>query len=418
MSRKLVGLCKFVAAVLPLGLIPALGSCSDDEGGAQASGGAGSAGFSGSGVGGITVGAGGGAGSSGVGGSGGTFIVTNDGGTCTIGDNGMGCTGQAYAGEVVPLDIYIMFDQSGSMCACIDPPKTNNPCPDPTCNKTRLQAIREAAAQFLNDERSAGIGVGISYFGFNPIGSASCNVADYSNAAVPVGMLPDHANAIMQSLNGIQPTGETPSAAAVRGACSYASQWKASQAGHEVVILLLTDGRPEAPVTCRSGTCCPTLEDTVAAAAECANGDQRIKTYVLGVGPFLQNLEQIAQAGGTSHAYLVEGNDVSNQVLDALRAIRGDAQIPCDLSLPPAPNGQGLDFTKVNIVYANSACEPTYFYHVETADGCTDQGGWFYDNPAAPQKIHLCPTSCDQVTNPGGQLVYTVGCNSITPPPQ
>ncbi len=413
MSEKLAGLFKcVVAGALPLSLTLALGSCSDDDGagsGTQADGGSAGA----AGVGGINVGAGGAAGNAGTGG---TFNVGRDGGTCTIGDNGSGCTGVAYAGEVVPLDIYIMFDQSGSMCACIDPPKTNNPCPDPTCNKTRLDAIREAASQFLNDPRSAGIGVGISYFGFNPIGSASCNVADYSNAAVGVGLLPDHASAIMQSLNSIQPTGETPSAAAVRGACNYARQWKASQSGHEVVILLLTDGRPEAPVTCRSGTCCPTLEDTVAAASECASGDQRIKTYVLGVGPFLQNLEQIAQAGGTDHAYLVEGNDVGKQVLDALRAIRGDAIIPCDLKLPPAPAGQKLNLSQVNIVYANSACQPTYLYHVDAAASCTDQGGWFYDNPTAPQTIHLCPTSCDQVSDPGGQLLYTVGCSSVTPP--
>jgi hypothetical protein len=335
---------------------------------------------------------------------------------CTINANGSGCTGVAYAGEVVPLDIYVMFDQSGSTCSCVDPPMTNNPCPDPTCKKTRLDAIREAAAAFLNDPRSAGIGVGIGYFGYHPIGSASCNPADYTSAAVDIGPLPDHAGKLIQSLNAIQPTGETPSAAAIRGACSYARQWKQAQSGHEVVILLLTDGRPEAPVTCRSGTCCPTLEDTVAAASECATADPRIKTYVLGVGPFLQNLEQIASAGQTDKAYLVEGNDVGNQVLDALKAIRGDAIIPCDLRLPPAPTGQQLDFRKVNIVYANSACEPSYLFHVNTPGECGAEGGWYYDDPNAPKTIHLCPTSCERVSDPGGQLLYTVGCNTITVP--
>ena len=86
-----------------------------------------------------------------------------------------------------------MFDQSGSTCACIDPPMTNNPCPDPTCRKTRLDAIREAAGAFLDDPRSAGIGVGIGYFGTQPIGQASCNPADYANPAVGIGPLPGHA---------------------------------------------------------------------------------------------------------------------------------------------------------------------------------------------------------------------------------
>ena len=190
-----------------------------------------------------------------------------------------------------------------------------------------------------------------------------------------------------------------------------------SNPDHKVVILLLTDGKPEAPVTCRSGTCCPTLEDTVVAATECATGNPQIDTYVLGVGPLLQNLEQIAAAGNTKRAYLVEGNDVSKQVLDALNAIRGAASIPCDLQLPPAPAGQRLDLNKVNIVYANSACEPSYIHNVPSANECGAQGGWYYDNPTAPQTIHLCPTSCEQVsTNPGGQLLYTVGCATITVP--
>ena len=64
--------------------------------------------------------------------------------------------GEAYVGETVPLDIYVMFDQSGSTCACIDPPMTNNPCPDPTCRKTRLDAIREAAGAFLDDPQERG----------------------------------------------------------------------------------------------------------------------------------------------------------------------------------------------------------------------------------------------------------------------
>jgi hypothetical protein len=396
---------KFTAVAGLVGLILVLGSCSDDSDGSDdnaASGGAGGE---------FTFG-----GSSGIGSAAGPS-VTQDGGICQITDDGSGCAGEAYVGESVPLDIYIMFDQSGSTCSCIDPPMMNNPCPDPSCRKTRLDGIREAAGLFLDDPRSAGIGVGIGYFGKQPIGQASCNPADYATPAVGIGQLPAHAANVKQSLSGIQPTGETPSASAIRGACTYARQWKQSHPNNKVVILLLTDGRPEAPVTCRSGTCCPTLEDTVAAATECASTDPQIETYVLGVGPFLQNLEQIAIAGGTNKAYLVEGNDVSKQVLDALNAIRGAASIPCDLALPPAPAGQRLDLTKVNIVYANSACEPSYIHNVPTVAECGAQGGWYYDNPTTPQTIHLCPTSCEQVsTNPGGQLLYTVGCATITTP--
>lgn len=352
-------------------------------------------------------------------GTGGSATVGMNGNMCTIEDDGSGCVGQAYEGEYIPLDIYIMFDQSGSMCNCVDPvfDMIGRPCPDAECNSTRMDAVREAASLFMEDPESRGIGVGLGYFGKQTIGMASCDEADYVEVAVEIGLLPEHAEQMMSSLDGIEPTGETPTGAAIRGACQYTQGWKQDNPGHETVILLLTDGRPEAPVTCRDGAgpCCPTIDDAVEAATTCLEGDPGIKTYVLGVGPMLDNLDNIAAAGGTERAYLVEGGDVANQVLEALRIIRGDA-IPCTMGLPQPPSGQDLAYDEVNITYASSECEATYYSYVETVDACADEGGWYYDDPTAPQKIQLCPTSCDQVSAPGGKLVFTVGCETRTVP--
>jgi hypothetical protein len=358
-----------------------------------------------------------GLGPNGTGGSG--PVVNNGGNACSIDDDGSGCVGQAYEGEAIPLDIYIMFDQSGSMCNCVDPvfDMIGRPCPDAECNATRMDAVREAARLFMEDPESQGVGVGLGYFGKQPIGMASCDEGDYANAAVEIGALPGQEKAMMGSLDKAQPTGETPSGAAIRGACSYTQSWKKAHSGHETVILLLTDGRPEAPVTCGggAGACCPTIDDAVEAAGSCLSGKPGIKTYVLGVGPMLTNLDSIAKAGGTEHAYLVEGGDVANQVLDALRTIRGDA-IPCTMALPTAPGSLALAYDEVNIAYASPSCEPTYYSYVETVDACPDSGGWYYDDPNAPQNIKLCPTSCDQVAAPGGKLVFTVGCETRTVP--
>ena len=167
------------------------------------------------------------------------------------------CAGQTYAGEIVPLDIYIMFDQSGSMCSCLDS-TASQICPNPDCSETRIDAVRTATEQFLLDPKSTGIGVGLGHFGRQPIGQASCNVGDFEAPVIGVGTLPAHATSIMQALNQLEPTGETPTGAAIRGACTYARDWKQSSAGHQVVILLLTDGKPEAPVTCQGGSgACP-----------------------------------------------------------------------------------------------------------------------------------------------------------------
>jgi hypothetical protein len=316
--------------------------------------------------------------------------------------NDAGCSGELYVGETIPLDIYIMFDQSGSML------NTEQG------GVTRMDAVRDAVNKFVNDPGSTGLGVGIGYFGYKTIGQTTCNPADYEKEAVGVGVLPNNAQAIVDSLAGLQPTGETPSGAAIRGACTYAKSWKLGNPGHEVVILLVTDGVPEAPVTCTTtGACCPTLGDAVTAATECLDGKPGLKTYVLGVGPSLDNLAQIAVAGGTKQAYLVAGGDVSARVLEALNAIRAAAAIPCELQIPPAPAGQTLNLTQVNVVHTTSGCETRTIFYRDSSTACDANGGWFFDNPTTPQNVVLCGKTCEDVSVPGGQLLFSVGCGRI-----
>jgi len=305
------------------------------------------------------------------------------------------CAAQAYEGEAVPLDIYIMFDQSGSMLNDVG-------------GLTRLEAVARATTAFLRDDASAAISVGIGYFGFQPIGQTSCVAEDFASPSVPVTL--DHEE-VLRSLADRQPTGETPTGAAIRGACDYAKQWKKSHAGHSVVVLLLTDGEPKAPMSCSSATCCPTLSDAVQAAADCRSDEPGIQTYVLGVGPFLDNLQQIAKAGGTGHAYLIGDDDVERKVLQALNSIRGDASIPCELQLPEPKSGAALDYDLVNIAYQDSSCQLSTIYGVSDASGCdAELGGWYYDDPEAPSSVKLCGASCDLVSAPGGRLAFTVGC--------
>jgi Mg-chelatase subunit ChlD len=311
-----------------------------------------------------------------------------------------GCVGEAYEGESVPLDIYVMFDTSGSMLNDVG-------------GMTRLQAIQRAAAEFLRDPASRGIGVGIGYFGFQPIGSTSCDTNTYATPAVPVSM--DH-EAVIASLEAQAATGETPTAAALRGACGYARDQKAANPTRALVILLMTDGKPEAPVSCGSGGCCPTLDDATSAAAECAAGARGLPTYVLGVGPELENLNRIAEAGKTRAAYLVGNDDVTASVIRALNLIRGDAMVPCQLTIPQATSGVALDYSQVNIVYSTESCDYSPAYYVDSAASCDDEGGWYYDNPTAPTTVELCPKTCDDVSIPGASLRFSVGCRSLSKP--
>lgn len=316
---------------------------------------------------------------------------------CDVTSDDAACAAQAYEGEAIPLDIYIMFDQSGSMLNDVG-------------GLTRLDAVERATRTFLRDEASAAISVGVGYFGFQPIGQTSCAPNDYASPSVPVTL--DH-EAVLGSLAEREPIGETPTGAAIRGACGYAKEWKTSNPGHSVVLLLLTDGEPKAPMSCSSGTCCPTLTDAVDAASECSRGKPGIQTYVLGVGPFLDNLQQIARAGGTDHAYLIGDQDVEQKVLQALNSIRGAASIPCELKLPEPQGATALDYGRVNVAYQDSSCSLSTIYNVLSPGDCdATAGGWYYDDPAAPSSVKLCDASCDLVSAPGGRLAFTVGCET------
>lgn len=339
-----------------------------------------------------------GGGASTSGGQSGAVGGSGNGPSCGGPDPFVGCTGVSFETESIPLDLYILFDQSGSMLNDVG-------------GITRMAAVQDAVGRFLRDDASRGLGVGIGYFGYQTIGQAVCDAAEYKPT---VTMTRDH-EAVIASLATRTPTGETPTSAALDGACRYATTYKEQNRGRNVVILLVTDGKPEAPVSCMGGGCCPTLDQATASASRCFTGATPVPVYVLGVGPNLDNLRAIAEAGGTKTAYLVTDENVSANVLAALNTIRRDAQVPCHIELPPPINGQKLDLDQVNVTYSREACSAP-IYRVPSASQCTPEGGWHYDDPSAPTHIELCKASCDLVNNASVGLKVLVGCASVAPP--
>jgi len=385
-------------------------SSSDDEGnGARGGNGAST------GTGGLIFG---GSGSPGTG-STGSGTGSTSGGNIDACGNGTqsSCVGNTYDGENLPLDIYVMFDQSCSMSCPSEQTGAGLCCrggPNP-----RIDQVRSAMTQFLQDKSSAGIGVGIGFFGYMEAGQTSCDPTQYSAPAVRIGTLPNNAGAVINALNRAQPTGETPTGAAIRGACTYADQYQTATPSHTTVVLLVTDGFPEAPVSSENGGCTPSMPDAVQAAQTCVAAG--LPVYVLGVGGRLQNLNEIAAAGGTERAYLVEGANVSGAILQALNEIRANAQIPCQLKIPPAPAGTNLVYDTVNVAYCGPTDVSETFVRVKGPEGSaaadcrTGENGWYYDNDRAPKQIVLCDSACATVSRPGGRLQLAVGCKSMGP---
>src|SRR5262245_11861260 len=134
-------------------------------------------------------------GSSGKGGVGG--IITT-GGASGSGSGGSGptCGGDRYDAKPRPLDIYVMFDDSGSMFPW-------------------WGSVTQAFNQFINDPKSAGIGIGIQFFGQN------CDPGFYAMPKVAIAPLPGQAGAI-QAAFPIIPIESTPTEPALTGALQYA----------------------------------------------------------------------------------------------------------------------------------------------------------------------------------------------------
>jgi hypothetical protein len=135
---------------------------------------------------------------------------------------------------------------------------------------------------------------------------------------------------------------------------------------------------------------------------------------VLGVGPSLDNLNRIAEAGETGKAHLV-AQDSSQGVLDALNAIRGEAQLPCEINIAPAGNGATLNYDATDVVFMDDQCVVTRILQVDGAEGCSDEeGGWYFTELGEERTLTLCDRSCADVKQPEAQFFYSVGCGIET----
>src|SRR5690606_4740212 len=210
---------------------------------------------------------------------------------------------------------------------------------------------------------------------------------------VPMTPLPSAAFAT--ALNAVPQEdwiGGTPTLAVMNGMLSYIGQESASNPGRYAIVLV-TDGYPQ--------DCDDSSIESVAEVAAAAAGS--VSTYVIGVAnppidgapDTVTNLSQIAEAGGTGQAYLIDtGNpdETSAAFAMAIDQIRGSS-IACDVQIPEPPSDRSFDKEAVSVTYTLSGAAPTPLDYDPT---CLGQA-WHYDDPAAPTRIVLCPDACTTV---------------------
>ncbi len=167
-----------VAAALSVPIVALCSACSASSSNASKGGSGGSGAASG--------GTGGGSSGTGGSGTGGTGIFNpdagNSGGSGGLTEAGT-CAGEVHKGELIPLDMYVMLDTSGSML-------------DTTASgTTKWDAIKQAFTAFLQDKQSDGLGVGIQYF---PLTKAGVPDSCSSDAQCGVG-----APCLLKSCTGV-----------------------------------------------------------------------------------------------------------------------------------------------------------------------------------------------------------------------
>jgi hypothetical protein len=327
---------------------------------------------------------------------------------------GAECAGNVFDGEAIPLHMIVMMDRSVSM----GDDREDYLIPG---GGTKWDAVREGFVEFVDLPQSAGIGMGIDFFGQD-----SCDAQDYSTPDVQIDVLPGVGPYILDAYDGWNPGANTPMRPALEGAIMYAEQWQADHPGNRIIVVLVTDGvpngcgdPPEPSDQMREG-----VGRIAEVAAAGLAGNPSIRTFVLGieglevpVEDFRYACTTIATAGG-SQAVIIEANDdLAAEFSAALDGIREEAAPPCTYGVPLPPPGEELNLNQVNVVLQPpGGREPEGILNVASLDQCGN-GGWYYDPPDDPATIELCPSTCGVVSQLNGASFQVVfGCATVTGP--
>jgi hypothetical protein len=311
------------------------------------------------------------------------------------------CATTTATADISPLDIFMLLDRSGSMGD----------------NDSWLEEV-QAIENFVYDVDSNGIGVGIQYM---PL-PALCDPSQYAMPAVPVGVLPAAAAQIVTSLTNSRPFGGTPMVPALQGAIQFAQLRQQANPGRDIVLVLSSDGLPDTSCSFAGDGGLPnSTQNAIKVLSAAASATPPIKTFVIGIGN-QPALDAFAAAGGTGKAILVGATDgggvtdIETPLIAALASIRSQA-LPCQYTIPQ-PEAGTINPGEVNVTFTPSSGALEPFYGVSDATACTTSSfDWYFDNPASPKYVELCPSACTAVkavTKGSVKIVY--GCTTWSPP--
>lgn len=114
--------------------------------------------------------------------------------------------------------------------------------------------------------------------------------------------------------------------------------------------------------------------------------------------------------GHTARVCETDWTDIFNEM--AMGVVAGVA-VSCEFAMPEPPSGSIIDLEDVRVTYRTGETVTAELERVASDSACTSNG-WFYDDPAAPTTITLCPEVCRTVQrDPDAKLDVALGCFPI-----
>jgi hypothetical protein len=104
-------------------------------------------------------------------------------------------------------------------------------------------------------------------------------------------------------------------------------------------------------------------------------------------------------------------DDWSEVFLKLKEAVIAAVPLPCSYPLAAASTDK-FDTDKVAIVYTPAGGDDQEFPLATDMGQCGDKVGWYYDDPAKPTTVVLCPKACESVAA-GGSVDIAFGCKPI-----
>jgi hypothetical protein len=358
-------------------------------------------------------------------GSAGSDINLGEGNNASVGestaviDPSKACATGTASATLSGVNMFVMFDRSTSMNE-----QSNQ-------NGTRWQLTSAALKAFFASPDASGLTLALRFFPHDqPAAGCSRQGCDMAACAAPlVGLgaltaaaapadtqekaLIDATDAsVPAAQGGMMMNGQgTPIYAALGGALTWAKAQRQKTPNDRSVVVLVTDGQANG---------CDEDVTHIAQLAADALASDGVLTYAIGLTGSQENdINAIARAGGTNQGIFVkDGASTQQDLLTALGAIRGQV-LSCDFPMPAPKPGAEVNTNLINVNYTNGAGMLATLARVGDAAACSDSPGWYYDDPANPKRISLCPASCDAVTqDSAAKLDILLGCATVVDVPQ